>query len=851
MAQLRASYLAIVENEGYSQTIIRSIPIGDSEGLQGLEALGGSGGGGGGDFVLESPPIEFNVGRHVRKVNLQTRNRIRGRKTGSTTKKRPDNLEKLAEFKEFDDVPVIEQPLQEMKKRKSIITTPNIVKFFKRDDSDSDDSSKTAIIQSNNLELIHEEDKSDDDITEQEEFDKAKSKNLAYSIDSDFGVPVSKETGKILTGPLDFFLEQTGPNPGTNKDNDIDNNDREEQDEYDDFDDDDDDIVVDNEDDDSEVDFSEESSLGSEISNTEDEFLLDNSIILSSYGNIFSENPPSYTNKKSRSKRAGSNSLDTFSRIPSTNTLRQPSLSQSSIDSSTNKATVPIVKSMTSLKKNTITFDKINPISEVKPSVLSSLINSKSRFNNSNPLFYYQFVDGEVTDPKSRSVDITIFYKEKVVLQDLKLNNNALIVDCIGFILLNLTKMADYKGLSMNPNHWRLELTDEDCDDYGEFGYLNRTRVLSSYNNPKYFKLNEVSEGQRKSNEKQTPLPTEFKSNLDRFSQKRNSFKFNTSKFSNEMVELLITVDHPREEFVYHAALNTTIGRVLEEIRLKEGFNRGKYVFKELKDHIDKDGLIHTKKSPILLESTIIADLICRSLLMTQSIQSLVPENITYDAKLSFQAQITPSEFTLPATEFGNRATKETNEVDNSNEINNNKLSLLIVERGKREVMNAKQLEDLMQGKNTDLPTSLTLMYYKWRVWRKKPAILNKLERFFIIDGDYIWLTPPDEISNISNYGTLDNAGDSHHHHHLRFNNYYKTLLTKTNQFHITQIVKVKQYKKHPAHFRIVVSKQSDSNTQIQKKYYLDAESSEKCHDIIEKLHWTEKLYNLSIINGS
>lgn len=69
--------------------------------------------------------------------------------------------------------------------------------------------------------------------------------------------------------------------------------------------------------------------------------------------------------------------------------------------------------------------------------------------------------------------------------------------------------------------------------------------------------------------------------------------------------------------------------------------------------------------------------------------------------------------------------------------------------------------------------------------------------------------------------------------------------MLKTSSFHITQIVKLKQYKgsKNPNHFKIVIEKVEKDST-IKKKYDLEAVNEQECEDIINKIRWVINIYN-------
>ena len=77
--------------------------------------------------------------------------------------------------------------------------------------------------------------------------------------------------------------------------------------------------------------------------------------------------------------------------------------------------------------------------------------------------------------------------------------------------------------------------------------------------------------------------------------------------------------------------------------------------------------------------------------------------------------------------------------------------------------------------------------------------IKNFSEKNFIIDGDYIHLTPPDDLTLRVPGGessVTNNLGGHHHHNYLnhQFNKNHNKQLSKTYSFHITQILKLKQY---------------------------------------------------------
>ncbi|EGW32512.1 uncharacterized protein SPAPADRAFT_61572, partial [Spathaspora passalidarum NRRL Y-27907] len=105
-----------------------------------------------------------------------------------------------------------------------------------------------------------------------------------------------------------------------------------------------------------------------------------------------------------------------------------------------------------------------------------------------------------------------------------------------------------------------------------------------------------------------------------------------------------------------------------------------------------------------------------------------------------------------------------------------------------------KYLDDILRGNNPQLPTSINTIYFKWKVLKNnsKMKIKNFSEKNFIIDGDYIHLTPPDDVD----LGNIEENAATQHHHYNYLGHHGSKASSKTYSFHITQITKTKQYTK-------------------------------------------------------
>ncbi|KAK5963642.1 Avo1p PWA37_003967 [Arxiozyma heterogenica] len=99
--------------------------------------------------------------------------------------------------------------------------------------------------------------------------------------------------------------------------------------------------------------------------------------------------------------------------------------------------------------------------------------------------------------------------------------------------------------------------------------------------------------------------------------------------------------------------------------------------------------------------------------------------------------------------------------------------------------------------------------YHKYKVWRRQQmSLINKHERTLALDGDYIYVVPPE--------------GKMHWHENV-----------KTKSFHINQVVLVKRSKKVPVNFKLYVQRGEDDI----KRYYFEAVSPQECAEIVSRIH--------------
>ena len=75
--------------------------------------------------------------------------------------------------------------------------------------------------------------------------------------------------------------------------------------------------------------------------------------------------------------------------------------------------------------------------------------------------------------------------------------------------------------------------------------------------------------------------------------------------------------------------------------------------------------------------------------------------------------------------------------------------------------------------------------------------------------------------------------------------------MMKTSSFHVSQIIKVKHFRKgkNPLQFKITIEKDTElgaKDSVTQKKYGLEAETEAQLKDILEKVEWARKTYERS-----
>lgn len=570
----------------------------------------------------------------------------------------------------------------------------------------------------------------------------------------------------------------------------------------------------------------------------------------------------------------------------------------------------PNFKKYTSLNFQKM-YDVVHSAESENHSNLSSLIQSRFKLSNKNPLNYFSYINTDSLVDGSKKVKIDIFLPPKTTpeIKQMEISSGVSIVDCIGYILMVLSNRRNAEKFdvqSMNPNSWRIELIDEDGELYDStFGVLDRTRLLSSYNCPNCLALCKVTdEAERARNEVQTPLPLEFKQNLSQYHTKELNTNNNTASMAkspekqyDEMKNGTIEVKvgnipgTSTGTFVsFYISSATKIADLLDLIGEQYHFDPSNFLVarKRLQSNHKVSGILSDDSEkdlwiPLTDNSLDLAHLSSNVFRLVPNVSNKYNTLTKGDLNMGsiLESGITPSATYTPAgitpppvkqlegkfheMAIGLNDGDEPPNQDKSNR-SNNVVKTQAISKSKPTVPIGDanfNFGDLFHGKGPQqLPATLNTIYFKWKVYRKKSPILNRIEKSLILDGDHIHLAPTDDIkwkrnpyeNPFSSSNSNSNSHSHHHHHYLHHYNYskfYNDTIMKTSSFHITQIVKIKHYKesKNPNHFKIVIEKANETGgkeTTIKKKYDLEAQSVAECEEIIEKITWALQVYNLS-----
>lgn len=499
--------------------------------------------------------------------------------------------------------------------------------------------------------------------------------------------------------------------------------------------------------------------------------------------------------------------------------------------------------------------------SKQKTSKLTELIHKKNI-----SLDYYKYVmeKQSVSDTLLRLKicipDLGIPYNQSLKLQ---VNSSVQVVELIGYVLyvLQQSKNESLDKHHLDPNAWKLYLADDDGEMEDDFGVLDRTRVVQSYGADE-FVLVECTDVETKENEKVTPSPLENGSSQN-LSDINPQMSANVSGIINYDDATFDAAQQTKSDSVatLPSELTPTSGltftntlpsnnfqqqqqqkrqQVQQQRQLKQ---QQQFVLDDLDS--DDDNLVFNEKNQKQVKKDIRKYAYLKSKLNTGSnkvgfndkerekesklnkfktrsktIQSILHN--TADHYQQTQQELFPS-----GNNTGNNMTfgsimGNMNGVTVNNGVmmgatgvtNPNGVEIVNATNSTMAYSKQKNNNYLVEGEEGD---NKALMYHRWTVWRRQQmSFKNKLPKTLTVDGYQIYLLPFNEFKG----------------------SWYES---KTYNFDISQILKIKQNPKVPNYFKIIIKKNAEG---IVKKYYLEARSSKECREIVDTIKALAKTYS-------
>lgn len=588
--------------------------------------------------------------------------------------------------------------------------------------------------------------------------------------------------------------------------------------------------------------------LDSDFSDEDEDDIIDNAL-LSARLHMMQSKTPSSSATPSRSNRKLS--FEKQAR-PKLRQKRSSSLSVRNQDANSNdlrhvhsNPNIPDVQRSTSENSIGPLFEKVPVPSEPKlKSQLSEMIYKKYKAENSDPLEHFLFVSGENISNRFDVINMTVYLPQDNTLK-LKIRKTVTVFEAIGFILFNVTKqfpkMLKKNKALRNPNKWCLKLIDDDGEPYeGSFGLMDRTKVVSSYGEDEVA-LIEVSDVEFQSNEIKTPLPVS-EAELGGSGTPSPS-KSNAIKQTNYFTSIIPKIDnnikdaatvkleiykYPANEDSSFTALEFPLTAKLNEILLKytkmKGLDPNDYQLKvsgedyvlDLNDSVSSlDGsyrleiLTKRKTRELQLKKKKILD---NSTLPTIN-SNLTPQSLMVANELPNESDKPQPQSQRPQPQSLGKPAVQRRHSFSSKQFSSS-FSKHGISSSFKNMNNSRG--SLRTPEDSMLPNAVTADYRKYTVWRRLPmSFINRHERSFAIDGEYVYILPKD--------GKI----------------WYDTNF-KTRTFHVSQIVSCKVSKRIPSNFKIVVLKSNGP-----KRYDFEALNPFEAAEIINRLHKLMEAYKV------
>lgn len=488
-------------------------------------------------------------------------------------------------------------------------------------------------------------------------------------------------------------------------------------------------------------------------------------------------------------------------------------------------------------------FEKTSTPAEPKlKSQLTAMINRKYKAENADPLEYFLFVSGENISNRFDVINMNVYLPQEKTIT-VQIRKTVTVFETIGFILFNtvkrfpdLLKTAELR----NPNKWCLKLIDDDGEPYeGSFGLMDRTKVVSSYGEDEVA-LIEVSDSEFRVNELKTPLPvsdnevvssgTPSPSKLGAFKQ-TNYFKSIIPKVDNNIKDAatvnISIYKYPATSDSTFTGLEFPLTAKLNELLLKytkvKDLDPNDYLLKV----IGEDYVLDLNDSVSSLDGSYKLEILTKR--KTRELQLKKKKILDNNTLPTINSNLTPHSL-MVANDLKREADKAQipsqqsqgqgkPTVQRRHSFSSKQFSSSFTKHGiSSSFKNKNSSRNSLRNSNDPMiPNTVTADYRKFTVWRRLPmSFINRHERSFAIDGEYVYILPKD-------YGR----------------NWYDTN-NKTRTFHVSQIISCKVSKRIPSNFKIVVMK-----TNGPKRYDFEALNPAESAEIISRLHKVMDAYKV------
>ncbi|AMD22854.1 HHR085Cp [Eremothecium sinecaudum] len=526
----------------------------------------------------------------------------------------------------------------------------------------------------------------------------------------------------------------------------------------------------------------------------------------------------------------------------------------------------------------TLTINK-SPVQTIRAqeSQLSSMLKSSGFTENTNPLEYFSIISGSNL-AGSAVVQLEIYiqlsktYRKKPFTITIK--KSATAFEVLGYALYSysiLLKREDIlnDGLDMeelkNPNYFTLKLVDEDGEPFEDnFGVLERTRMIGTLSDNEMVICHVENERQFMINEEVTPLPTGLVNNLESVTNSGLSKKSNdklpmltsatiptSDKLVNVKVYMYPNISHKQNYANIKVSLEAKMNDILIQYCQRNTLNPNDYTLK----HAGRNMLLDLNETVTSLGGQLLLEVIKKKDAKLNHFENpmpygnIMPTNESSDLITPLTLDVgdqyirvgddpSPNEDISPQKNIGTKPSnvkkhhtfklginRQHSGIGMAHSIggtgffrtkNNSKTSINYNTSSSNALGAGSNYKDLIAG--TYYKDLLAGAYYKYKVWRRQQvSFINKHERTLAIDGDYIYIIPPD---------------DGYH---------WNQEVGKTKSFHISQVSLVKRSTRVSEYFKIFVMKANG-----EKRYYFEAISTDECIEIVTRLNNLVAAYKMN-----